>query len=533
MTEMVRLDRLAKRFGPVHAVEEISFTVARGEVLGFLGPNGAGKSTTMRMLTGFITPSSGSASGDGLRRRAPADRGQAAGRLPARGCPALRRHDRRWPSCASWPRCAGSTGEDGKRRIDAAIGRTQLEEVAHRPIETLSKGFKRRVGLAQAIMHDPPVLVLDEPTDGLDPNQKHGVRQLIAEMAGDKAIVISTHILEEVEAICTRAVIIARGRIVADAKPDELKRRSRHHNAVRLTVNANLQPKLQPMLADLPGVRSVEVVGAVNGVASLLVGARAGRRDRPRGRRAGAAQRLGGRRDRGRAGAARRRVSRPHQRRALRSAGPCCTPSAPSSPASSRPTSPRPLAYVFIVIFLALTGVAHLLPGRLLRARAGRPRAVLPVPPLALSVPGPGDRHAAVGRGAAHRHDRAADDAADHDLRGRARQVPGRLGLRRYRAPAHLPDVADRQLAGRAGQRRHPGLLPRQLGDGGRLHRHRRLRLGADQEPGDRLRGGGRRVLPVPDERHRSGARGLSLLGAAAGGRHGGLVQLHQPFRRS
>ena len=155
----------------------------------------------------------------------------------------------------------GLEGEDGKRRIDAAIARTQLEEVAHRPIETLSKGFKRRVGIAQAIMHDPPVLVLDEPTDGLDPNQKHGVRQLIAEMAGDKAIVISTHILEEVEAICTRAVIIARGRVVADAKPDELKRRSRHHNAVRLTVNANLQPKLQPMLADLPGVRSVEVAG--------------------------------------------------------------------------------------------------------------------------------------------------------------------------------------------------------------------------------------------------------------------------------
>jgi ABC-2 type transport system ATP-binding protein len=164
----------------------------------------------------------------------------------------------------------GLVGEDGKRRIDGAIARTQLEEVAHRPIETLSKGFKRRVGLAQAIMHDPPVLVLDEPTDGLDPNQKHGVRRLIAEMAGDKAIVISTHILEEVEAICTRAVIIARGRILVDARPDELKRRSRHHHAVRLTVNANLQPKLQPMLADLPGVRSVEVLGAVNGVASLL-----------------------------------------------------------------------------------------------------------------------------------------------------------------------------------------------------------------------------------------------------------------------
>ena len=317
-------------------------------------------------------------------------------------------------------------------------------------------------------MHDPPVLVLDEPTDGLDPNQKHGVRQLIAEMAGDKAIVISTHILEEVEAICTRAVIIARGRIVADAKPDELKRRSRHHNAVRLTVNANLQPKLQPMLADLPGVRSVEVVGAVNGVASLLVGARAGPRDRPSGRRSGAAQRLGGRRDRGRAGPPRRRVPRPHQRRALRSVRAVLH--------SVRTIFARELQAYFTTpaglrLHRHLPGadrVADLLPGRLLRARAGRPRAVLPVPPLALSVPGPGHRHAAVGRRAAHRHDRAADDPADHDLRRRARQVPGRLGIRRHRPPAHLPDVADRELAGRARQRRDPGLLSRQLGDGRR-----------------------------------------------------------------
>ena len=269
MTEMVRLDRLAKRFGPVHAVDEISFTVGRGEVLGFLGPNGAGKSTTMRMLTGFITPSSGSAQVMGfdvVRQQIEVKR--LVGYLPE-GAPLY--GDMTVLAFLRFvAEMRGLDGEDGKRRMDAAIGRTQLDEVAHRPIETLSKGFKRRVGLAQAIMHDPPVLVLDEPTDGLDPNQKHGVRQLIAEMAGDKAIVISTHILEEVEAICTRAVIIARGRIVADARPDELKRRSRHHNAVRLTVNANLQPKLQPMLADLPGVRSVEVVGAVNGVASLL-----------------------------------------------------------------------------------------------------------------------------------------------------------------------------------------------------------------------------------------------------------------------
>jgi ABC-2 type transport system ATP-binding protein len=276
MTEMVRLDRLAKRFGPVHAVEDVSFTVARGEVLGFLGPNGAGKSTTMRMLTGFLPPTAGSASVLGFDVvRQPIEVKRRVGYLPE-GAPLY--GDMTVIDFLRFVAAMrGLQGEDGQANIDAAIARTQLGEVAHRPIETLSKGFKRRVGLAQAIMHDPPVLILDEPTDGLDPNQKHGVRELIAEMAGEKAIVISTHILEEVEAICTRAVIIARGRVVADARPDELKRRSRHHNAVRVTANANLLPKLQAMLADLPGAASVEPAGAVNGVATLLVYPEAGR----------------------------------------------------------------------------------------------------------------------------------------------------------------------------------------------------------------------------------------------------------------
>jgi ABC-2 type transport system ATP-binding protein len=270
MAEMVRLDRLAKRFGPVHAVEDVSFAVERGEVLGFLGPNGAGKSTTMRMLTGFIAPSAGTASVMGHDVvRDPIEVKRRVGYLPE-GAP-LYGDMTALAFLRFVAEMRGLRGAEGRRRIEAAIGRTQLEEAVHRPIETLSKGFKRRVGIAQAIMHDPPVLVLDEPTDGLDPNQKHGVRRLIGEMAEDKAIIISTHILEEVEAICTRAVIVARGRVVADARPDELKRRSRHHNAVRLTVNANLQPKLRPPLEGLPGVQAVEVVGAVNGVASLLV----------------------------------------------------------------------------------------------------------------------------------------------------------------------------------------------------------------------------------------------------------------------
>jgi ABC-2 type transport system ATP-binding protein len=269
MTEMVRLDRLAKRFGPVHAVEDVSFAVTRGEVLGFLGPNGAGKSTTMRMITGFIPPTAGTASVMGFDVvRSPIEAKRLIGYLPE-GAPLY--GDMTVSAFLRFiAEMRGLQGEEGKQRMDAAVARTQLEEVAHRPIETLSKGFKRRVGLAQAIMHDPPVLVLDEPTDGLDPNQKHGVRRLIADMAGDKAIIISTHILEEVDAICTRAVVIARGRVVADARPDELKRRSRHHNAVRLTVNANLQPKLRELLAELPRVRAVEVVGGVNGVANLL-----------------------------------------------------------------------------------------------------------------------------------------------------------------------------------------------------------------------------------------------------------------------
>jgi ABC-2 type transport system ATP-binding protein len=276
MTEMVRLDRLAKQFGPVRAVEEVSFGLERGEVLGFLGPNGAGKSTTMRMLTGFIPPSAGTASVMGFDVvQRPIEAKKRLGYLPE-GAPL---YGDMTPAgfLRFVAEMRGLSGKEAQQRIGAAVERTQLEEVLHRPIETLSKGFKRRVGLAQAIMHDPPVLVLDEPTDGLDPNQKHEVRRLIAEMGEEKAIIISTHILEEVEAVCTRAVVIARGRIVADAKPDELKRRSRYHNAVRLTLNANAAPRAEELLRQVEGVQAVETVGKVNGVATLLVLPAAGR----------------------------------------------------------------------------------------------------------------------------------------------------------------------------------------------------------------------------------------------------------------
>jgi ABC-2 type transport system ATP-binding protein len=268
--EMVRLDRLAKRFGPLRAVDDVSFAVTRGEVLGFLGPNGAGKSTTMRMLTGFIAPSSGRAEVMGLDivdqpREAKRQIGYLPEGAPAYGDMTVLGFLRFIAEMRGFGRA------EQRRRVTEAVERSALAEVAHRPIETLSKGYKRRVGIAQAILHDPPVLILDEPTDGLDPNQKQEVRRLIAGMADEKAIIVSTHILEEVEAICTRAIIIARGRIVADARPDELKRRSEWHHSVRLTANVNLLPRLQELAAALPEVGDVRVLGKVNGVASLLV----------------------------------------------------------------------------------------------------------------------------------------------------------------------------------------------------------------------------------------------------------------------
>ena len=220
----IEIEGLTKRFAGFIAVDLVSFSVAKGEVLGFLGPNGAGKSTTMRMLAGFVAPDAGTARimGHDVQTNAVAAR-RALGFLPE-GAPAYPEM-----SVSAFLRFAarirGYRGAELHARIAHAIELTQLASVRLQPIETLSKGFKRRVGLAQALLHDPPVLVLDEPTDGLDPNQKHEMRRLIARMAPDKAIIISTHILEEVEAVCTRAIIIARGRVVADATPRELAAR--------------------------------------------------------------------------------------------------------------------------------------------------------------------------------------------------------------------------------------------------------------------------------------------------------------------
>jgi ABC-2 type transport system ATP-binding protein len=222
MTAMLQIQNLSKRFGPLTAVDDVSFEVARGEVLGFLGPNGAGKSTTMKMVTGFLTPTAGDVVVCGQRvSDHPVETKSSLGYLPE-GAPA-------WPDMT--PRSflnfiadiRGLTGGEKRERIAEVVRRVHLEGVLGQSIDTLSKGYKRRVGLAQAILHDPPVLILDEPTDGLDPNQKHEVRTLIREMAAEKAILLSTHILEEVEAVCTRAIIIDEGRVVFDGTPQELE----------------------------------------------------------------------------------------------------------------------------------------------------------------------------------------------------------------------------------------------------------------------------------------------------------------------
>jgi len=205
---MIKTEHLSKHYDRLTAVDDVTFEVRPGEVLGFLGPNGAGKTTTMRMLAGFVTPSAGRASICGHDVEADALAAKAClGYLPE-GAPAYGEMTVR----GFLTFIADLRGLDGPRRarLDYVIGRLQLESVLEQTVDTLSKGFRRRVGLAQAIMHDPPVMVLDEPTDGLDPNQKHEVRTLINEMSRDKIIVISTHILEEVDAVCTRAIIIAR-----------------------------------------------------------------------------------------------------------------------------------------------------------------------------------------------------------------------------------------------------------------------------------------------------------------------------------
>jgi ABC-2 type transport system ATP-binding protein len=247
---------LCKRYGSLVAVDELSFEVGAGEVLGFLGPNGAGKSTTMKMLTGFLVPTSGTAviNGHDIVNDSLAAR-RCIGYLPE-GAPGYGEMTVR-SFLEFIARARGFAGRDAPAAAGAAIERLNLEGVPEQTIETLSKGFKRRVGLAQAIIHDPQVLILDEPTDGLDPNQKHEVRRLIRDMSSEKIIIISTHVLEEVHALCNRAMIISDGRLLVDDTPDGLIARSRYHNAVTLVVE---QPeRVASVLSELAQARKVEL----------------------------------------------------------------------------------------------------------------------------------------------------------------------------------------------------------------------------------------------------------------------------------
>jgi ABC-2 type transport system ATP-binding protein len=255
---MITTNNLSKRYGDKLAVDGLTFSVAPGEVLGFLGANGAGKSTTMRMIAGFIAPSMGQVSVCGHDiERAPVAAKSCMGYLPE-GAPSYGEM-----TVAEFldfvADMRGLRGELRRQRRGIVIERLGLAPVIHQIIETLSKGFRRRVGLAQALIHDPQVLILDEPTDGLDPNQKHEVRRLINDLGKDKLVIVSTHILEEVHEVCTRAIIIANGRIVADETPSALEARSRYHHAVSLRFDkAEHLEAARREIALLPEVAEVE-----------------------------------------------------------------------------------------------------------------------------------------------------------------------------------------------------------------------------------------------------------------------------------
>ena len=255
---MIEITNLTKNFDQFTAVDALTFTVKEGEVLGFLGPNGAGKSTTMKLITGFLSASHGTVRIDGFDiSENPIEAKSLMGYLPE-GAPSY--GDMTTLEFLNFvAQVRGFRGEEIDRRVQHVLDEVELNSVSQQTIETLSKGFKRRVGLAQAIMHDPKVLILDEPTDGLDPNQKHHVRELIKNLARDKIVIISTHILEEVTAVCSRAIIIAQGRIVADGTPAELESRSKYHQAVSVRLSENYD--LAADLADLSEVSEVEKDG--------------------------------------------------------------------------------------------------------------------------------------------------------------------------------------------------------------------------------------------------------------------------------
>jgi ABC-2 type transport system ATP-binding protein len=256
---MIKVHNLAKTFGTKHAVDGISFSVDRGEVLGFLGPNGAGKSTTMRMITGFIPPTSGTVSVGGFDiTENPIEARRLIGYLPENAPAYTDMTVYGFLNFAAEIR--GLRRDARKNAVNRVVEMCFLEAVLHQSVETLSKGYRHRTCFAQSIIHDPDVLVLDEPTDGLDPNQKHEVRSLIRRMGEKKAIIFSTHILEEVDAVCSRAIIIDRGRIVANGTPAELRQKSEWAGAVTIRVTGVNASALNAKLNQLGTVKRTAIL---------------------------------------------------------------------------------------------------------------------------------------------------------------------------------------------------------------------------------------------------------------------------------
>ncbi len=253
---MIAVQSLTRHFGTIKAVDNISFTVNKGEILGFLGPNGAGKSTTMKMITTFLPPTSGTATVGGFDIIAnPLEVRSKIGYLPE-SSPSYRDMNV-FDFLMFAAEVRGYDGDERKNRVKSIMETCNLKDVAFQQIDTLSKGFRQRVGFAQAFLHDPEYLILDEPTDGLDPNQKQEVRNLIKKMGREKCIILSTHILEEVEAVCSRAIIIGEGKIVADGSPEELRSRSRLHGAITLDL---IDVELKDAISGLEKVQCVDRV---------------------------------------------------------------------------------------------------------------------------------------------------------------------------------------------------------------------------------------------------------------------------------
>tara|TARA_B100000700_G_scaffold297855_1_gene363159 strand:+ start:46 stop:978 length:933 start_codon:yes stop_codon:yes gene_type:complete len=254
---MISVQALSKNFNNIQAVDQVSFEVKPGEVLGFLGPNGAGKSTTMKMLTCFIPPTSGTAEICGYSiLENPIKVREQIGYLPESAPSYDEMLVGEFLNFVAEVR--GFSGKELKKRVSIVIEMTSLGDVKNQMIDTLSKGFRQRTCLAQALLHDPPVLILDEPTDGLDPNQKHEVRSLIQNMSEERTILISTHILEEVDAVCSRAIIISDGKVVGYGTPDELMSQSMYRNSVTVSVNGADATKLLEKFNKLDFVYSVE-----------------------------------------------------------------------------------------------------------------------------------------------------------------------------------------------------------------------------------------------------------------------------------